>query len=102
MLILIWIHAWGRVSALFAAPVGHRFDNILVQNGVQLDSPSTCVHQVLTRCISLVGSDSLVYPWLRGGIAAGVAYTLLIFISIRPIRKVAYEFFCYSHMILIT
>lgn len=40
-------------------------------------------------------------PWLVCGIVATIAFSILIIISLPPIRTAAYEFFFYAHFILV-
>ncbi|KAF8589885.1 hypothetical protein K439DRAFT_1651457 [Ramaria rubella] len=51
--------------------------------------------------IGLVGTETLAVPWVRTGIAIGTAYTLLLIISVRPLRTRFYEFFFFSHFMLV-
>ncbi|KAH7908727.1 ferric reductase NAD binding domain-containing protein [Hygrophoropsis aurantiaca] len=71
------------------------------------------VHRIMARsCMALlwIHGGSEVYTsdifylsaaWLRIGITALVALTLLVVISVRPIRQEAYEFFFYIHFALV-
>ncbi|KIJ53374.1 hypothetical protein M422DRAFT_202279 [Sphaerobolus stellatus SS14] len=50
--------------------------------------------------IGFTGTDNWDEYWLRGGAVAAGAWTLIVFSSVRPIRRVMYEVFYYSHTIL--
>jgi hypothetical protein len=49
----------------------------------------------------LVGKLSLQHSWIQAGIAALVAFALLVFVSIRYVRKKAYEVFFLLHQVLV-
>lgn len=49
----------------------------------------------------LIGELSIDQPWMVAGVIAITAWTLVIFLSFRPIRNAVYELFYYSHTILV-
>ncbi|OCH90968.1 hypothetical protein OBBRIDRAFT_875289 [Obba rivulosa] len=76
------------------------------------------MHRILSRCILILTwvhlwgryvvpafsqrpVGMLNQPWKRVGLAAGIAQSLLTFISIKPLRALCYEFFVATHIILV-
>ncbi|EMD40873.1 hypothetical protein CERSUDRAFT_111454 [Gelatoporia subvermispora B] len=71
------------------------------------------MHRILSRCILILtwvhlwgryrinAASMLNEPWKRLGLAAGIAQTLLTFLSIKSLRQMCYEFFVASHIILV-
>lgn len=49
----------------------------------------------------LEGDTSLGVPWVRAGVLAATAFTLIVVISPRALRNKAYELFLYTHVILV-
>ncbi|TFY77429.1 hypothetical protein EWM64_g6580, partial [Hericium alpestre] len=73
------------------------------------------LHRVVARCILVLiwvhlwgrhrigftGVDDIsVFGWQQLGLTAGTTYTLMVVLSIRPIRKISYESFYLVHVIL--
>jgi ferric-chelate reductase len=41
------------------------------------------------------------YGWLRWGFVAVIALTILVALSVRPVRNKKYELFFYAHFVLV-
>ncbi|OJA09419.1 hypothetical protein AZE42_03069 [Rhizopogon vesiculosus] len=84
---------------------------IIFHQRLTLDAKLNSIHRMMARaCFALLlihsVSEAYNYPhfgstldggWLRVGIAAMVAFSILIIVSLRPIRLEAYELFFYTH-----
>ncbi|KAG5718867.1 putative ferric reductase transmembrane component [Termitomyces sp. T112] len=59
------------------------------------------VHAAGRIKIGLVGSLSIRFPWIRCGLLAATAFTILSIMSIRPLRRRHYEIFLIFHFVMV-
>ncbi|KAH7920226.1 hypothetical protein BV22DRAFT_1021612 [Leucogyrophana mollusca] len=112
-----WSHRAGILAASqlpLVTALGTKNNIVSLVTGVSADRLNY-VHRVTARtCMILLwihgGSEVYAYSifkatlhraWLRLGIAALVALSLLCIVSVRPFRQGAYEFFFYMHLSLV-
>ncbi|EIW75479.1 iron reductase [Coniophora puteana RWD-64-598 SS2] len=115
------IKYWSNRAALLAssqipllAALGTKNSFVTLVTGISYDQLNY-MHRVMARAVMSmlwIHAGSEVYsfapfqeelkePWLRIGITALTALTVLTVISLRPLRSRFYEFFFYSHMLLV-
>ncbi|KAF8592671.1 hypothetical protein K439DRAFT_1504455 [Ramaria rubella] len=59
------------------------------------------VHALARHSTGLTGHFDLANGWMRSGVTGLTALTLAFFLSLRPIRRSAFEFFLCAHIVLI-
>lgn len=106
VVVLIWLHAGGRVCLLLSL-VEH-----LLKGSTWTDTYWVSINDneetsmalrwsfSLSLSLRLSGAVSIHVPAIQAGILAAVALTILSIVSIRPIRDKAYEFFLIVHLVL--
>lgn len=81
--VLVWVHALYRMIASNSGSV----------------SPPLSLFRAYIVCISF--KRDLGDAWLRVGLVAAVGFTILCLVSLRPVRAKRYEFFFYTHFLLV-
>ncbi|KAH7912908.1 ferric reductase NAD binding domain-containing protein [Hygrophoropsis aurantiaca] len=112
-----WCNRAGTLAASqfpLITALGTKNNLVSLVTGVSYDKLNY-VHRMMARVVTVLlwvhaGSEViyevpfqpyLQYAWLRCGIVAIVAITLLCFVSLRPIRANAYELFFYVHFAMV-
>ncbi|EGN94612.1 hypothetical protein SERLA73DRAFT_188592 [Serpula lacrymans var. lacrymans S7.3] len=96
------------------AALGTKNNLVTLVTGISYDRLNY-VHRMMARVVVILlwvhaGSEVVYYAefkgdlaqsWLRCGLVAIIALTLLCFVSLRPVRANAYEFFFYTHFAMV-
>ncbi|KAF8589882.1 hypothetical protein K439DRAFT_1404572 [Ramaria rubella] len=75
--------------------------NVLHRSAARICLILVWVHFMGRLKIGLTGPLSPSHPWVRAGMSVASAYTLLVLISVKPLRVRFYEFFFFSHCVLV-
>ncbi|KAF9444633.1 hypothetical protein P691DRAFT_807110 [Macrolepiota fuliginosa MF-IS2] len=99
------IVALGMKNNIISFLTGVSFDKLLYLHGIvsRVVVVLICLHatgRVNQLNDRLVGVTAITVPVIQAGVVAGVSLALLSIVSIRPIRRKAYEFFLIVHFFL--
>ncbi|KIJ60858.1 hypothetical protein HYDPIDRAFT_97841 [Hydnomerulius pinastri MD-312] len=112
-----WCNRAGTLAASqfpLITALGTKNNLVSLVTGISYDKLNY-VHRMMARVVLILlwvhAGSEVVYevpfeqylkePWLRCGITAIVALTILCVVSLRPIRAGAYEFFFYAHFAMV-